>query len=235
MPTERLNILLIEHDEGFARTIGEMLGQARNLPAEVSSAADLHAGLAALARQPFDLVILDVSVPDGAGIANISLLKAGTNLLPIIAAGAADDEIIATEAVQAGAQDYLVKDHLTPGWLERTIRYALERHRSDLKLLAAEEKYHGIFDHLVEGIFRTKLPSVYSTRCRMPATRARTSTSLEPSVRPTASISTGTSRDAALITVTAGGGGAGGGGAPLPQAASSVYRASATGNAGLVE
>ena len=155
MSTERLNILLIEHDEGFARTIGEMLGQARNLPADISSAPNLHAGLAALNTGKFDLVILDVSVPDGAGIANISLLKSGTAHLPVIAAGAADDEVIATEAVQAGAQDYLVKDQLTPRWLERTIRYALERHRSDLALLAAEENYHSIFDHLVEGIFRT--------------------------------------------------------------------------------
>lgn len=155
MSTERLNILLIEHDEGFAHTIGEMLGQARNLPAGISSAPNLHAGLAALNAGKFDLVILDVSVPDGAGIANISLLKAGTAHLPIIAAGADDDEVIATEAVQAGAQDYLVKEQLTPRWLERTIRYALERHRSDLTLLAAEENYHSIFDHLVEGIFRT--------------------------------------------------------------------------------
>ena len=155
MATESLKILLIEHDEGFARTVGEMLAEARNLPADVSAAADLHAGLAALSLASYDLLILDVSVPDGAGIANISLLKAQAPRLPIIAAGADDDETIATEAVQAGAQDYLVKGQLTPGWLERTIRYSLERHRSDVALLAAEEKYHSLFDHLVEGIFRT--------------------------------------------------------------------------------
>lgn len=155
MATERLKILLIEHDEGFARLVGDMLGQARNLPADISAATNLHAGFAALRGQPFDLAILDVSVPDGAGLANITLLKAEAPRLPIIAAGAADDEIIAHEAVQAGAQDYLVKGHLTPGWLERTLRYAIERHRSGLALLTAEEKYHSIFDHLVEGIFRT--------------------------------------------------------------------------------
>ena len=62
---------------------------------------------------------------------------------------------MAVEAVQAGAQDYLVKGQLTPGWLERSIRYAIERHRMDVTLLAAEEKYHSIFDHLIEGIFQT--------------------------------------------------------------------------------
>src|SRR5690606_23947544 len=53
------------------------------------------------------------------------------------------------------AQDYLVKGQLTPGWLERSIRYAIERHRMDMARIASEEKYHEIFDHLVEGIFQT--------------------------------------------------------------------------------
>jgi phosphoserine phosphatase RsbU/P len=155
MAEERLKILLIEHDAGFTRAVGEMLGQSRDLAADLSTADDLHSGFSILNRNNYDVVLLDVSVPDGAGLANISLLQAEAPKLPIIAAGEADNETIAIEAVQAGAQDYLVKGQLTPGWLERSIRYAIERHRSDLALRAAEEKYHSIFDHLVEGIFRT--------------------------------------------------------------------------------
>src|ERR1044071_577449 len=155
MSHERLKILLIEHDPNFTRVVGEMLGQARELTAEVSSATGLVAGFSVLSGNTFDVVVLDVSVPDGAGLANIALLKAEAPRLPIIAAGDADNETVAVEAVQAGAQDYLVKNQLTPGWLERSIRYAIERHRMDMALLAAEEKYHGIFDHLVEGIFQT--------------------------------------------------------------------------------
>jgi sigma-B regulation protein RsbU (phosphoserine phosphatase) len=155
MAEERLKILLIEHDAAFTRAVGEMLGQSRDLAADLSTADDLHSGFSILNRNNYDVVLLDVSVPDGAGLANISLLQAEAPKLPIIAAGEADNETIAIEAVQAGAQDYLVKGQLTPGWLERSIRYAIERHRSDLALRAAEEKYHSIFDHLVEGIFRT--------------------------------------------------------------------------------
>src|SRR5215469_16290189 len=155
MSQERLNILLIEHDPGFTRTIGEMLGQARELSADVSSAPGLQEGFSAINRQHFDVVVLDVAVPDGAGLATIALLKAEAPRVPIIVAGDLDNETVAVEAVQAGAQDYLVKSQLTPGWLERSILNAIERHRLDMALLAAEEKYHGIFDHLVEGIFRT--------------------------------------------------------------------------------
>jgi sigma-B regulation protein RsbU (phosphoserine phosphatase) len=152
---DKLRVLLIEHDTGFARYVGDMLSQARDLAAEVLPAADLEHGLSALAGDPFDVVVLDMSVPDGAGLANVSLLRAESPQLPIIVAGDSDDETIALEAVQAGAHDYLVKSQLTPGWLERSIRYAIERHRTDRALLEAEEKYHSVFDHLVEGIFQT--------------------------------------------------------------------------------
>ena len=155
MPQEVLKLLLVEHDPGFARYVGEMLGQARDLPAEMRLAADLSAGLSALQETTFDAVLLDICVSDGAGLGNIPLIKAQAPQLPIIVAGDADDEIVAIEAVHAGAQDYLVKSQLTPAWLERSIRYAIERHRMDLALLEAEERYHSVFDHLVEGIFQT--------------------------------------------------------------------------------
>jgi len=155
MPQELLKVLLIEHDPAFGRYVGEMLGQARDLSAELRSAANLMAGLSELQGQTFDAVLLDLAAPDGAGLAKILLIKAQAPQLPIIAAGDADDEIVALEAVHSGAQDYLVKSQLTPAWLERSIRYAIERHRMDMALLEAEEKYHSVFDHLVEGIFQT--------------------------------------------------------------------------------
>src|SRR5262245_1546029 len=153
--SERLKVLLIEHDSGFVNTVGEMLGRARDLSADIRSAPDLIAGLSILNNDSFDVAVLDVSVPDGAGLGNVSLLKAEAPQMPIIVAGDTDNEAVAVEAVHAGAQDYLVKSQLTPGWLERSIRYAIERHRLDMALLNAEAKYHSVFDHLVEGIFQT--------------------------------------------------------------------------------
>src|ERR1051325_6615912 len=123
MSQERLNILLIEHDPGFTQTLGEMIGQARELTADISTAPGLHEGFRAINGKHFDVVVLDVALPDGAGLANISLLQAEAPRLPIIAAGDADNETVAVEAVQAGAQDCLVKSQLTPGWLGRSLRY----------------------------------------------------------------------------------------------------------------
>jgi len=155
MAEEPTKLLLIEPDEAFARYVGEMLGQARNLPVELWMAEDLATGLDALGRVHFDAVVVDLCVPDGAGLGNIAVIRSLAPALPVVIAGDVDDELIALEAVHSGAQDYLVKGQLTPGWLERAIRYAIERHRMDAALLEAEEKYHSIFDHLVEGIFQT--------------------------------------------------------------------------------
>src|SRR5690349_12933317 len=155
MAQDKLKVLLIEHDSAFARYIAEMLGQARDFNAEVLSAQDLDNGLSVVAGDHFDVVVMDMSLPDGAGLANVSLLRAEAPQLPVIVAGDSDDETVALEAVHAGAHDYLVKGQLTPTWLERSLRYSIERHRMDRALLEAEEKYHSVFDHLVEGIFQT--------------------------------------------------------------------------------
>lgn len=132
-----------------------MLEQARDVPAEMLTTSGLRDGLSAINCNNFDVVVMDLSVPDGAGLGNVSLLRAEAPQLPVIVAGEADNEAVALEAVHAGAHDYLVKNQLNPGWLERSIRHAIERHRTDRALMVAEQKYHSVFDHLVEGIFQT--------------------------------------------------------------------------------
>lgn len=155
MQQEQLRILLIEDDEAIARAVSGMLEQAREIIGSVIVAPSLEVALAHLAESPFDVVILEFFLKDGAGLPNIGVLKAAAPRASVIVLGAEDDEVIAVEAVHAGAQDYLVKSQLSPRWLLRSIRYAVERHQADLALLDAEEQYRGIFDHLVEGIFQT--------------------------------------------------------------------------------
>jgi sigma-B regulation protein RsbU (phosphoserine phosphatase) len=150
-----LKILLIEDDEAFARALSGMLEHARETIGTVTIALSLEAALEQLSRSPVNVVILEFFLKDGAGLANIAVLKSAAPRVPIIVIGAADDEAIAVEAVHGGAQDYLVKNQLSPPWLLRSIHYAVERHQADMALLDAEEQYRGIFDHLVEGIFQT--------------------------------------------------------------------------------
>jgi len=147
--------LLVEDDEAIARAVSGMLEQAREVVGTIAVAPSLDEALARLEESPFDVVILEFFLKDGAGLPNIGVLKTAAPRASVIVLGAEDDEVIAVEAVHAGAQDYLVKSQLSPRWLLRSIRYAVERHQADLALLDAEEQYRGIFDHLVEGIFQT--------------------------------------------------------------------------------
>ena len=152
---QALKILLIEHEDTFARSIAGMLEAAHETIGSVVTVPSLTEGLERIKRENFGVILLEFFLPDGAGLANISVLQDSAPRVPVIVLGAVDDEAIAVEAVHAGAQDYLIKSHINPNWLLRSIRHTIERHESDLALLRAEEKYHSIFDHLVEGIFQT--------------------------------------------------------------------------------
>ncbi len=153
--------MLIEHETGFAHYLAEVLGQARDPGVEVVTASSLRAGLGFLRESACDVIIMELALPDGAGLANLGLLGATAPQTPVIVIGSCEDETIALEALSSGARDYVVKHQITGPWLERSIRYAIERHRMDRALLEAEERYHSIFDHLVEGIFQTTLDGRY--------------------------------------------------------------------------
>ncbi|MGC3958897.1 MAG: PAS domain-containing protein [Verrucomicrobiota bacterium] len=152
---QSLRILLIEHDEAFSRAVSGMLAQAQESVGAVVTVPSLEVALKLIRREEFGVILLEFFLPDGAGLANIVVLQDAAPHTPIIVLGAADDEAIAVEAVHAGAQDYLVKGQINPSWLLRSIRYTIERHEAEIALVAQEEKYHSIFDHLVEGIFQT--------------------------------------------------------------------------------
>lgn len=155
MENNPLKILLIESDVDFTRRIHEMLRDAKGVEFQLTACEQFEAGLARLTHEKYDLALIDLTLPDGAGLANIERAQAEAIRVPIIVLGHVDDEAVALESVHVGAQDYLVKGQLNPQLLGRAIRYAIERARADAALLEAEEKYRGIFEHIVEGIFQT--------------------------------------------------------------------------------
>lgn len=155
MESERFNILVIEHDEAFACALSDMLKSAPDVVGDVTLANSLDQAVVQLAQGDFSIIILEFFLPDGAGLLNLTVLRERAPHVPIIAVGVPDDEAFALEAVHAGAQDYLVRSSLNTRWLLRSIRYTIERHEAEMAVVAAEEKYRSIFDHLVEGIFRT--------------------------------------------------------------------------------
>jgi two-component system cell cycle response regulator len=114
----------------------------------VTTATTLARGKAYLAQKPFDLLLLDLSLPDAEGIEAIHQMQCAARDLPIVALSTLHDERLAVRALREGAQDYLVKAETDRSLLMRVIRYALERHRlvAALQSMALMDTLTGLYN-----------------------------------------------------------------------------------------
>ena len=158
---ERIKVLLIEDVPPFARVLQDMLAQAKGIPFEVVWAESLRDGLKSLGQVSFDLVLLELSLAQSDGLESFEQAHALAERVPIIVLSSLDDQNLALQAVQEGAQDYLFKDQITESLLIRSVRYAIGRKRAEMAAVRAEEKYRGIFEHIVEGVFQTTAEGRY--------------------------------------------------------------------------
>jgi signal transduction histidine kinase len=132
MMSERtIKVLLIEDNRGDARLIQEMLKEAATTRFELTHVDRLATGLQQLDDESFDLVLLDLGLPDSHGLDTFTKTQTQAPDVPIVLLTGLDDEAFALEAVREGAQDYLVKGHVDSHLLTRAVRFAIERHRAE--------------------------------------------------------------------------------------------------------
>ncbi|MCS6977050.1 MAG: response regulator [Gemmatales bacterium] len=139
MSAKPIRVLLIEDNPGDAHLIRILLEEVENATFEVERADRLTTGLERLGRGGIDVVLLDLSLPESQGLPTLLRTKEKAPTVPIIVFTGLDDESIAVQAVHEGAQDYLVKGHVTSADLSRAIRYAIERKQTELALQRATE------------------------------------------------------------------------------------------------
>jgi PAS domain S-box-containing protein len=123
---ETIRILLFEDNAADADLVAEYLDLSQ-LGVEVTTAKRLADGTRLLKNQPFDIVLLDLSLPDSRGIDTLRAVMDAASEEVIIVLTGANDEQLSLQALHVGAQDYLFKDRLSGEVLRRSIRYALER------------------------------------------------------------------------------------------------------------
>jgi serine phosphatase RsbU (regulator of sigma subunit) len=124
-------VLLVEDDEGDAFLVREMLLDAAST-IELVRARSLREALDHVDH--VQCVLLDLGLPDAEGIDGVSRLIDRAPDLAVLVLTGVDDEHRGTQAVAAGAQDYLVKGQVDGALLSRAIRYAMERKRADESL-----------------------------------------------------------------------------------------------------
>jgi signal transduction histidine kinase len=124
-----IKVLVIEDDPGDVDFLKELLAEVEGETFDLVCVDRLASGVACLDEEEFDVVLLDLSLPDSQGLDTFSKVHMHAPNVPIIVLTGLDDEEVAILAVQGGAQDYLSKAVLDGPLLTRAIRYAIERHR----------------------------------------------------------------------------------------------------------
>ncbi len=111
------------------RLIQELLRETDHPRFTLVHADRLDSGLQQIQQDHFDVILLDLGLPDARGIDTFKRLLPEANKIPVVVLTGLDDKEVALNAVQLGAQDYLVKGHLDTPLLIRALLYAIERQR----------------------------------------------------------------------------------------------------------
>ena len=142
-----IRVLLVEDDHADARALRRLLAAAPELRFEVEQANGVEDGLRRLRDERFSVVLLDLSLEDGQGLAALARARIAAATVPIIAMASQADEELAIRALRFGAQDYLVKGVSDARLVIRTLRHAVERHRIVTDLALARQREHWLAMH----------------------------------------------------------------------------------------
>src|SRR5437588_12421710 len=115
-----------------------MLSETKGMTFDLTWVDNLPAGLERLHSDQIDIILLDLGLPGSSGLDTLRCLLAQVQRVPtMVVLSGLSDENIAFQAVQSGAQDYLIKGQVDSALLVRSIRYAIERSQADEALRLA--------------------------------------------------------------------------------------------------
>lgn len=177
MNKETFLVLLIEDNPGDARLIQELLKESSRVYFNLIIQETLSEGLELFLKNKFDIILLDLNLPDSFGLNTVSNIHEKIKDIPVIVLTGRDDEELALKSLKLGIQDYLVKGKIDGMLLERSISYAVERHNV-MKVLKSSEKkirealrrsnfYKDLFIHDINNIFQGILSAtqLYNIQC----------------------------------------------------------------------
>ena len=172
---QNVHILLVEDDPDDVWVMRNLLGDRWDGPFKLSHVELLSAGLERLSEFRFDIILLDLSLPDSQGLETFITMHAHAADVPIVVLSGYNDESTAVKAVQAGAQDYLVKGQVDDNLLVRSIRYAIERtrrHKAEAALRDASEEFRAAKE-IQQRLFPSGAPNCPASTSPAPSIRPR--------------------------------------------------------------
>ena len=144
---ENVNILIVEDDLSFASLLQErlvLLGYSSYDIVSIDAIAD-----ALEVKEEFtpDVILLDLNIRDSSGIATYERIQAIFDGATIIVLSGMDNRALSLEIVAKGAQDYLLKNEINAGVLDKTIKYGMLRRTFQVQLTESEKKYKDLFNN----------------------------------------------------------------------------------------
>ncbi len=150
-----IKILLVEDNPGDVLLLQETLSEITFLELELVHVGRMKTALSRLQSEEFDVVLLDLVLPDSNGLDTFIQIHEHAPLIPIVVLTGIADETLAIRAMQAGAQDYLVKGQVSGSeLLLRSIRYAIERKRIEAALKQREQELRTLTENAPDIIAR---------------------------------------------------------------------------------
>lgn len=134
-PDAGVHVLLVEDNPGDAELFRSAVRDAMGHASTVTTVSRVRRAVEAVTTENFDVVVADLTLPDAHELESVVALHEAAPSLPIVALTGYDDDDVALKAVQAGAQDFLVKGETGRRLLRRVLRYSIERKRNEQRLL----------------------------------------------------------------------------------------------------
>jgi len=143
-----LKVLLVENNQAESSSTLRAMLDKLNLRLKAQQATRLNKALRLLAQEDFDLVLLDLYLPDSHGLDTFLQIYEQTPQVPVVVVGDEEQPPLALEVIREGAQDYLVRRAVEKDALEKTILYALERqrYRTMLQNLSMRDELTGLLN-----------------------------------------------------------------------------------------
>ena len=152
MSTGPAHILLVEDNPGDARLLRELLTESGTGRLTLTHVDRLDAAIRCLTQAAFDIILLDLSLPDSQGAETLVRMHEAAQGIPIVLVTGREDEELGLQLIQAGAQDYLVKGQTTAPLLARALKYAVERKRLEEELRKKTRFLQSVLDTMAEGV-----------------------------------------------------------------------------------
>jgi PAS domain S-box-containing protein len=147
-----IRILLIEDNPADSDLIKDLLEEAHNINYELIVEITLCDGLLRAEKERFNILLLDLTLPDAMGLETFKIAHSRIKHLPIIILSGYNEEEIILQAMKEGVQDYVIKGSYNGILLWRSIKYSIERHNLKQKLKESEIKYRKLFDNAPDAI-----------------------------------------------------------------------------------